>query len=333
MIDLHCDTVSKLASVFHRGNLMHNPYSVDVERLEKAGALMQCFSTFFDVGKYGTAKRDEKAYVTANHMIDVFEKNLKECHDKVVFVKKYEDIQQCMDTGRIGALLTLEDGTPVGNSLEKLQHFYNRGIRLITLTWNYENELAFPNKMTVDENGKVHAEPDTENGLKPAGFAMVEAMENLGVIIDVSHLNDAGIFDILRTVKKDTPVIASHSNARAICHHPRNLTDEMLRQIADHGGICGINFAYEFISDEESESQLTTIDGMIRHMTYIRNVAGIDTIGFGSDFDGIGNPVEVKNAAGMQQIAQKMELAGFTLDEIEKVFYKNALRVYKQVLG
>jgi membrane dipeptidase len=107
----------------------------------------------------------------------------------------------------------------------------------------------------------------------------------------------------------------------------------MLRQIAEHGGICGINFAYDFISDEKSDSQLTTIDGMIRHMKYIRNVAGIDTIGFGSDFDGIGNPVEVKNAAGMQQIAQKMEDAGFTLDEIEKVFYKNALRVYKQVLG
>ena len=185
----------------------------------------------------------------------------------------------------------------------------------------------------VDENGNFHAEPDTENGLKPAGFAMVEAMENLGVIIDVSHLNDAGIFDILKTVKKDTPVIASHSNARAVCPHPRNLTDEMLRQIAEHGGICGINFAYDFISDEKSESQLTTIDGMIRHMKYIRDVAGIDTIGFGSDFDGIGNPVEVKNAAGMQQIAQKMEDAGFTLDEIEKVFYKNALRVYKQVLG
>ena len=88
MIDLHCDTVSKLASVFHRGDLMHNPYSVDVERLEKAGALIQCFSTFFDVGKYGTTRRDEKAYVTANHMIDVFEKNLRLCHDKVIFVKK-----------------------------------------------------------------------------------------------------------------------------------------------------------------------------------------------------------------------------------------------------
>ena len=142
MIDLHCDTVSKLASVFHRGDLMHNPYSVDVERLEKAGALIQCFSTFFDVGKYGTTRRDEKAYVTANHMIDVFEKNLRLCHDKVIFVKKCEDIRQCMDTGKTGALLTMEDGTPVGNSLEKLQHFYNRGIRLITLTWNYENEIG-----------------------------------------------------------------------------------------------------------------------------------------------------------------------------------------------
>ena len=104
MIDLHCDTVSKLASVFHRGDLMHNPYSVDVERLEKAGALIQCCSTFFDVGKYGTTRRDEKAYVTANHMIDVFEKNLRQCHDKAIFVKKCEDIRQCMDPGQTGVL-------------------------------------------------------------------------------------------------------------------------------------------------------------------------------------------------------------------------------------
>ena len=88
MIDLHCDTVSKMASVFHRGDLMHNPYSVDVERLEKAGALIQCFSTFFDVGKYGTTRRDENAYVSAYLLIYVFEKNLRLGLDKVIFVKK-----------------------------------------------------------------------------------------------------------------------------------------------------------------------------------------------------------------------------------------------------
>lgn len=334
IIDMHCDTISGILLAKSRGEevaLRENKMSVDLNKMKEGGYLCQNFALFTHLDS--VLKRGESPLAHALRLSDTMDAEMQANPDLIRFALSGSDLEKNLQDGFLSGLKTIEEGAVYEGKVENLQLLYERGVRMSTLTWNYENELAFPNKMTVDENGKVHAEPDTENGLKPAGFAMVEAMENLGVIIDVSHLNDAGIFDILRTVKKDTPVIASHSNARAICHHPRNLTDEMLRQIADHGGICGINFAYEFISDEESESHLTTIDGMIRHMTYIRNVAGIDTIGFGSDFDGIGNPVEVKNAAGMQQIAQKMELAGFTLDEIEKVFYKNALRVYKQVLG
>ena len=158
-------------------------------------------------------------------------------------------------------------------------------------------------------------------------------MEELGMIIDLSHLNDAGIFDVFHTVKKGTPVVASHSNARAVTMHPRNLSDEMILKIAESGGVCGINFAYDFISEKEDEAKLTRIDHMLAHMKYLRNLAGIEVIGFGSDFDGIGNKVEVTDASGMQRIADAMSLAGFSTDEIEKVFYKNVLRVYKTVLG
>ena len=204
-----------------------------------------------------------------------------------------------------------------------------------TLTWNYENELAYPNRFEKDAEDpeKYSVSCDTENGLKPAGFQMVEAMEELGVIIDLSHLNDAGIFDVFRTVKKGTPIVASHSNARAVTMHPRNLSDEMIMKIAESGGVCGINFAYDFISEKEIAEKITRIEDMLAHMKYLRNLAGIEVIGFGSDFDGIGNKVEVTDASGMQRIADAMSLAGFSADEIEKVFYKNVLRVYKTVLG
>lgn len=317
MIDLHCDTVSKLASVFHRGDLMHNPYSVDVERLEKAGALIQCFSTFFDVGKYGTTRRDEKAYVTANHMIDVFEKNLRQCHDKVIFVKKCEDIWQCMDTGKTGALLTMEDGTPVGNSLEKLQHFYNRGIRLITLTWNYENEIGYPNS---NDPGVM------ASGLKSFGFQALEEMNRLGIIVDVSHLSDGGFWDVAKHTQK--PFIASHSNARSITVHPRNLTDSMITAIAEKGGVIGLNFCPDFLGTDGKSS----IAHMLQHIQHIYQVGGEDVLALGTDFDGIEGKLQIKSCDELYKLREALLQHKMPERVIDKMWQGNALRVMKDIL-
>ena len=317
MIDLHCDTVSKLASVFHRGDLMHNPYSVDVERLEKAGALIQCFSTFFDVGKYGTTRRDEKAYVTANHMIDVFEKNLRLCHDKVIFVKKCEDIRQCMDTGKTGALLTMEDGTPVGNSLEKLQHFYNRGIRLITLTWNYENEIGYPNS---NDPGVM------ASGLKSFGFQALEEMNRLGIIVDVSHLSDGGFWDVAKHTQK--PFIASHSNARSITVHPRNLTDSMITAIAEKGGVIGLNFCPDFLGTDGKSS----IAHMLQHIRHIYQVGGEDVLSLGTDFDGIEGKLQIKSCDELYKLREALLQHKMPERVIDKMWQGNALRVMKDIL-
>lgn len=317
MIDLHCDTVSKLASVFHRGNLMHNPYSVDIERLEKAGALLQCFSTFFDVGRYGIAKRDEKAYVTANHMIDVFEKNLKLCEDRVVFIKEYKDIQQCMDTGKTGALLTLEDGTPIGNSLEKLQHFYNRGIRLITLTWNYENKIGYPNS----EDQEVMS-----SGLKNFGFQAVEEMNRLGIIVDVSHLSDGGFWDVARHSKK--PFIASHSNARSITVHSRNLTDTMIKAIAQKGGVIGLNLCPDFLGTDGKSS----ISHMLRHIKHIYQVGGEDVLALGTDFDGIEGKLQIRSSDELYKLRDALLQHKMPERVVDKIWQGNALRVMKDIL-
>ena len=334
IIDMHCDTISGILRAKSMGDdvaLRENEMSVDLMKLSKGGYMCQNFALFTHLAS--VQKKGEGAFDHALALSDTLDSQLALNPDLIRPAFSGTDLEKNFEAGFLSGLKTIEEGAVYEGKVENLQKLYARGVRMSTLTWNFENELAFPNKMNVDDDGVLHAEPDTENGLKEAGFDMVCAMEEMGVIIDVSHLNDAGILDIFRTVKKETPVIASHSNARAVCNVPRNLTDEMLRLIAEHGGICGINFAYDFISEEKSETKLTTIDGMIAHMKYIQNVAGIDSIGFGSDFDGIDNPVEVRNASGMQQIADAMSLAGFTVDEIEKVFYRNALRVYKQVLG
>jgi membrane dipeptidase len=155
-------------------------------------------------------------------------------------------------------------------------------------------------------------------------------MEELGMIIDVSHLGDAGIWEILDIVDLHTPVIASHSNARAVTGHPRNLTDQMLRGIAEHGGVTGINFCADFLA--EDGNAVSRIKDMVRHVQYIYNVAGIDAIGLGTDFDGIDDRLEINGAGEMQKLADALSAAGFTIGEIEKIFWRNALRVYEEVL-
>ena len=155
-----------------------------------------------------------------------------------------------------------------------------------------------------------------------------EEMERLGIVIDLSHLNDAGIRDVFAHTRG--PVIASHSNARGACFHLRNLSDEMIRQLAERGGVTGINFCPSFLREEESAAKKASTMDMVRHMKYLRNVGGIDIIGLGTDFDGFSGETDVPDTAHMQHLADVMSHEGFTDEEIEKVFSKNVLRVFRE---
>ena len=192
-------------------------------------------------------------------------------------------------------------------------------------TWNFPNELGFPNP--AQEEGKPYL-PDLENGLTSTGIAFVEEMERLGIVIDLSHLNDAGIRDVFAHTRG--PVIASHSNARGACFHLRNLSDEMIRQLAERGGVTGINFCPSFLREEEPAAKKASTMDMVRHMKYLRNVGGIDIIGLGTDFDGFSGETDVPDTAHMQHLADVMSHDGFTDEEIEKVFSKNVLRVFRE---
>ena len=185
---------------------------------------------------------------------------------------------------------------------------------MIALTWNYENCIGFP-------NSPDHAE-HTRRGLKPFGFEALEKMNELGIIIDVSHLSEAGFYDVAAHSKK--PFIASHSCCRVLKDHSRNLTDRQLRTLAEAGGVVGVNFYDEFLGDRGGT---TAVEDIVRHLLYLRDRAGIESLAFGSDFDGIVSTLEFRDYAGFPQILRALE-AHFTDDEIDKITHENFLRVF-----
>ena len=338
VIDMHCDTISAIAKDYPNRSLRQNNGHLDLLRMKQGGYMCQCFALYTNLDD--VKKRGETPFKHACMLSDVFDAEMKKNADLILPVTTGSQIEQNARRGLMSALKTVEEGAVYEGDLKKLQFFYDKGVRKSTLTWNFKNELAYPNPSeydpSIDEMAAVHI--DVEHGLTPVGFEFVCAMESMGMLIDISHLNDAGIRDIFSVVKPDTPIVASHSNARGVCFHPRNLSDEMIRQLASHGGVCGINYMSTFLDEnarvvKDHAKRKSRISDMIRHMKYIRNIGGIDVIGLGSDFDGIGGDLEIRGAQDMQKLADALSVSGFTTDEIEKVLYKNALRVYKQVLS
>lgn len=201
---------------------------------------------------------------------------------------------------------------------------------MMTLTWNYENELASPNT-----NYTLYEHPDptvpfTSWGLTERGFEVVAEMERLGMIIDVSHLSDAGFYDVLKATTR--PFVASHSNARTVSCHVRNLTDDMIRKLAERGGVTGINFYPDFLSHPTNSCNKGKLSEIVAHIKHIEQVGGIECIGLGSDFDGIEGNEDLPDASAMTKLYDALHKEGYSDDNIEKIFSGNVLRVYKDIL-
>lgn len=337
-IDMHCDTIAAL--VLHRGkqHLRENTLAVDLKRMKAANYMCQSFALYTDLGEVQRART--APFDWGCRLSDCFDEEIQANADLIRPVTTGTQIEENFKNGYLSALKTVEEGAIYEGQLDKLRYFYEHGVRKSTLTWNYPNELAFPNPSELDPvSGEYRCvRLDTVNGLTKTGFSFVAAMEDMGMLVDLSHLNDAGIRDVLQTLHRDTPVLASHSNARGAAFHPRNLSDDMIRRIADRGGVCGINYCGAFLSEAyqnavRPEDCKSRISDMLHQMKYIRNIGGIDVLGLGSDFDGISGDLEIAGVQDVQKLADAMSLTGFSTEEIEKVFYKNVLRVYKTVLG
>lgn len=332
IIDMHCDTIFKIYELRRQGEdvvLRRNNLHLDLLRMKEAGYMAQCFALFTYLPYMQERGVDPFEYAKA--LSDTMDREIEANADLIRPALSAADIVRNYREGFLSAIKTIEEGAVYKGSPEMVRFFYDLGVRKSTLTWNFENELAFPNRAVKDsQTGEYHVFPETERGLKKAGQDVVQLMEELGMLIDVSHLGDAGILEVLDLVDPHTPVIASHSNARAVAGHPRNLTDQMLRGIAEHGGVAGINFCAAFLS--EDGSGVSRVEDLVRHARYIYNVAGCDSVGLGTDFDGIDDQLEVNGAGEMQKFADALSVAGFTTGEIEKIFWRNVMRVYEEVL-
>ncbi len=326
IVDMHCDTISCIDQRQRSGkdiNLNDNDLHVSIQNMKKAGYLLQNFALFTNL------KKVDDPLVHVQHLIDTFYNEVDKYKEDIIVIKSYQDIITNMDKSKILAMLTLEEGAVVNNDLSYLRNYYRLGVRMVTLTWNYENGIGYPNfDQTLPDHG--YYQKDDVNGLTDFGIEYIKECEKLGIIIDVSHLSDAGFYDVVKYTTK--PFVASHSNARALCPHARNLTDDMIRLIAKRNGVIGINFAADFLDENKTDkSQVSYISSIIKHILYIKEIGGIDCIGLGSDFDGIDPNLEIKNASYMPLLYEALK-EYLSEEEIEKIFYKNVLRVYKEVL-
>ena len=317
-VDMHCDTITKLYK--QSGNLSSNDMHIDINKLKKGECLLLNFAIFTNLAN------EDSNFTKAS--IDYYYLQLELNKDSIRPVYKYEDILNNENNGYINAMLTLEEGSVVDKDLNNLNWFYDKGVRMITLTWNYPNGIGYPNvDLSVEHNNDPTYDFNTKDGLTDFGIEYVKRCNDLGIIIDVSHLSDKGFYDVCKY--SDKPFVASHSNARSVCKAGRNLTDDMIKMLAQKGGVTGLNYCSAFIDNDDQN--FTTIEGMVKHINHIVNIGGIDCVGLGSDFDGIENGLEIKDASGVQLLYKELKKY-YSEDDIEKIFYKNVLRVYSKCL-
>ena len=226
----------------------------------------------------------------------------------------------------MSAMLTLEEGDVINDDLDILELYYRLGVRMIALTWNFKNSIGSPNFTPNPDRYQMLRTLNTTDGLTPFGKEYVKKCNELGIIIDVSHLGDKGFEDVLELSTK--PIVASHSNARAICDVARNLSDEMILKLHQNNGVMGMNFCEDFISNDSNGS----VENIIKHIDHIKELGCIDNIGLGSDFDGIKKRKEMSDCSQMYMLIDALKEHGYSNEEIEKICYKNVLRVYEEVL-
>ena len=318
-VDMHCDTL--MQSWFrNKKDIYKTSTMLDIKRLRQGGAKAQFFAIFLQSMRMkrmlGPFMISDDRYI--EKLMKTFYHTLREHEDVIAFAGNYQDLEKNWKAGKISAILTMEDGRAVQGKMERLKEFYDRGVRLLGLTWNYANCFGYPNSRDVTVMKK---------GLSDFGKEAVEEMNRLGMIIDVSHLSDGGFWDVAAISKK--PFVASHSNARALCDHTRNLTDEMIRAVGNAGGVIGLNQCPEFLYPGSTENRL---EDMVAHLQHIRNVGGRETAALGSDFDGIGGKLVIGGPQDYEKLASALVRAGFSEEEIEEIFYKNVERVIKDVL-
>ncbi len=294
--DAHCDFLYYMYNEGYDLKSAKRKQMISRETLEKGNVKLQCFAAWIDP--------DEKTMPIqqAMNMFDAYFKMLKENPYLVPFNSDFDETSD-----KIATVLTIEGGEAIMGKEENLRVFYKLGVRTMTLTWNATNELAYP------------AMRKGSKGLTKLGKKIVEEMDSIGMALDLSHLNDAGIDDALSLYTK--PIMASHSNARAVLEHKRSLKDEHIKAISKSNGFIGVNYYPPQLSDEPKKA---CVKHIVDHIEHIVNVGGIKCVGLGSDFDGMTTlPVDIKNPSNVPLVFDELQKRGFSDTDIKRISYDN----------
>lgn len=295
--DLHCDSAS--VSYDMNMSLQKNSICVDFNRLFNACYMLEFFAAFCDEKYYNNA------FLRTYNLVDFINDEVKKSTN-CLLIKNANDLGNI--NKKVGVIISIEGGEGI-KSISDLEYFYKKGVRAIGLCWNNDNLLG----------GGCSG---NNTGLTDLGRSLIIKMNELGIIADVSHLSEKSFYDVLNISTK--PVIASHSNTYELCAHPRNLKKEQCKKIINNGGVIGINFYPPFLTNKET----ATINDIVNHILYLLDLGAQDNICLGSDFDGIkSTPKGISDCTDTYKIFDYLLKMGITDDIIQKIAYKNILRV------
>jgi len=313
VFDGHCDTILEIMN--HKRTLGKRASTghLDIPRMKEGGVDVQFFAVFIE-----DIYKPDRSLKRTLQLIDCFYKEIEKNQDDISLVTNYNQIEEVNSAGKIAAILSIEGGEALEGDLGVLRVLYKLGFRLLTLTWNQRNQIA-------DGIG----ESRTGSGLTKFGLKVIDEMNRLGMLIDVSHLSETGFWDVIKRSK--APIVASHSNCYALCPHLRNLKDEQIKALADKGGVIGITFVPNFLTQEKRK---TTVGDVVKHIDYLVEKVGVDYIGLGSDFDGTGGlPLGLEGVDKVPNITGELLDRGYKEKDIKKILGENFLRVFKEVVG
>ncbi len=309
--DAHCDTALDLVRNRRKIGNRSTTGHLDIPRLKEGKVNIQVFAAYIE-----KPFKPHRSLSRALQLIDCLLLEFKENSNSIELATSFRDIEAILSRGKIVAILAIEGGEALDGKLYNLRNFYRLGVRIFTLTWNQRNDIA---------DGSDY--PDSKRGLTSFGKKVVKEMNQLGMLIDVSHLSESGFWAVLKNTTK--PIIASHSNCYSLCPHRRNLNDKQIKAIAENGGLICVTYVPDFLVKEKRKA---TIDDVINHISYITDLVGVDYVGLGSDFDGCRSLPEGLDGAGkVYLIGEKLFQKGYSEIEVDKILGMNFLRLFKNI--
>ena len=309
--DLHCDSVT--VSCRAGGDFTAFSGQVNIEKLNNSGCGAQCFALF---------TQGENAAADFERFVAFYNAQIA-VNPHILPVQRYSDIEKAAKEGKIAAILTVENFGFLNGDVSGIKRLAALGVKMASPVWNFANAFAYPNLIFKGSMPDFAARE--MRGLTDLGKAAVEELNTNGIIVDVSHLSDGGVEDVLAI--SEAPIVASHSNCAAVHNVSRNLTDEQIKKIADKGGVIGLNYCRDFIGGESA------FEGLYQHLKRLIDVGGEDVTALGSDFDGIPPYAELADCTYVQKLLKYFADKGISERQIEKLARKNFYRVFKEVVG